>query len=70
MKAKKIATQIDESVFEDLKLYVKEEGRSISNVINEAVVEYLAKAKVRPAFKSSVDRLFEEHSDLLKILAK
>ena len=70
MNAKKFATQIDEKVLEDLKTFAKESDRSISKVVNEAVKEYLQRAQVRPAFTSAMDEVLEDHSDLLKRLAK
>ena len=70
MKAKKFATQIDETVLKDLKLFVKQSDRSISSVVSEAVAEYIHRAKLRPAFRSAMDEVLEEHSELLKRLAK
>lgn len=70
MKAKKFATQIDEKVLKDLKSYVKEADRSISSVVSEAVAEYLQRSKVRPAFRSAMEEVMNDHAELLKRLAK
>jgi uncharacterized membrane protein YheB (UPF0754 family) len=70
MKAKKFATQLDESVLKELRLFVSQNDRSISSVVNEAVADYLSRAKVRPAFRSAMDEVLDEHADLLKRLAK
>lgn len=70
MKAKKFATQIDEAVLKDLKAFAKKTERSISRVVTEAVKEYIAKAQVRPAFKSAMDEVLDDHAELLKRLAK
>ena len=70
MKAKKFATQMDEKVLKDLKSYANETDRSISNVVTEAVAEYLQRVKVRPAFRSAMDEVLDDHSELLKRLAK
>lgn len=70
MKPKKFATQIDESVLKDLKSYAKETDRSISGIVSEAVKEYIAKAQVRPAFRSAMDEVLDEHAELLHRLAK
>ncbi len=70
MKAKKFATQIDEKVLKDLKSYVYEADRSISSVVTEAVAEYLQRSKVRPAFRSAMDEVMNDHEELLKRLAK
>ncbi len=70
MKAKKFATQIDEKVLKDLKSYAAQSDRSISSVVTEAVAEYLQRSKVRPAFKSAMDEVLNEHEELLARLAK
>jgi predicted dinucleotide-binding enzyme len=70
MKAKKFATQIDEKVLRDLKSYTAQSDRSISSVVTEAVAEYLQRSKVRPAFKTAMDEVLNDHEELLKRLAK
>jgi uncharacterized membrane protein YheB (UPF0754 family) len=70
MKLKKFSTQIDEAVLRELKNYVKQSDRSISKVVSEAVREYVAKAQVRPAFRSAMDEVLEDHAELLSRLAK
>lgn len=70
MKLKKFATQIDESTLEDLRVYAKSAGRSISSVVTEAVGEYLKKTSVRPAFRNAMDEVLNDHADLLSRLAK
>lgn len=70
MKAIKFATQIDEKVLKDLKSYANETDRSISNVVSEAVAEYLQRSKLRPAFRHAMDEVLDEHEELLTRLAK
>lgn len=70
MKAIKFATQIDEKVLKDLRSYIKETDRSISSVVTEAVAEYLQRSKMRPAFRSAMDEVLDEHEELLTRLAK
>ena len=70
MKLKKFATQIDESTLEDLRTYARNTGRSISGVVSEAVGEYLKRANVRPAFRSAMDEVLEDHAELLDRLPK
>jgi len=70
MKVKKFSTQIDENVLKDLKSYVKEADRSISSVVSEAVAEYIQRSKLRPAFRSAMDEILDDHEELLKRLAK
>ena len=70
MKLKKFATQIDEKALEDLRAYAKSSGRSISGVVSEAVADYLKRASVRPAFRSAMDEVLDDHAELLERLAK
>ena len=70
MKAKKFATQIDETTLEELRSYAKSSGRSISGVVSEAVEEYLNRAKVRPAFRDAMNEILDDNSELLERLAK
>jgi predicted solute-binding protein len=70
MKAIKFATQIDEKVLKDLKSYINETDRSISSVVTEAVAEYLQRSRLRPAFRSAMDEVLDDHEELLKRLAK
>jgi hypothetical protein len=39
-------------------------------VVSEAVGEYLKRASVRPAFRSAMDEVLEDHAGLLNRLAK
>ncbi|MFZ4403206.1 MAG: hypothetical protein ACOYOK_03820 [Pseudobdellovibrionaceae bacterium] len=70
MKAKKFATQMDEKVLKELKLFVEQTDRSISSVVTEAVAEYIHRSRLRPAFKNAMDDVLAEHSELLQRLAK
>ncbi len=70
MKAKKFATQIDEKVLADLKSYASHTDRSISSVVSEAVAEYIHRSRVRPAYRSAMDEVLDEHAELLMRLAK
>jgi predicted transcriptional regulator len=69
-KPTKFATQIDESVLKDLKAFAKQTDRSISGIVSDAVKEYITKAQVRPAFRSAMDEVLDDHAELLQRLAK
>ena len=70
MKAKKFATQIDETALDELRAYSKSTGRSISSVVSEAISEYLKRASVRPAFREAMSETLAEHDELFERLAK
>jgi hypothetical protein len=69
-KAVKFASQIDETILKELKSYVNETDRSISAVLTVAVKEYLARARLRPAFKKAANEILAEHAEFLRRLAK
>jgi hypothetical protein len=66
----KFASLVDAKVLKDLRAYAAETDRSISSMVSEALAEYLAKVKVRPAFQSAMEEVLAEHEDLLNRLAK
>ncbi len=70
MKNKKFATQIDEKVLKDLKSYINQTDLSISSVVSDAIAEYLGRVQIRPAFSKAMDEVLDDHSELLKRLAK
>ncbi len=69
-KAVKFASQIDEETLNELKAFVKENDRSISSVLTDAVQEYLTRARLRPAFREAAQEVLAEHAELLDRLAK
>jgi len=69
-KAVKFASQIDERALKELKSFVKETDRSISSVLTDAVREYLARARLRPAFRKAAQEVLTEHAELLRRLAR
>ena len=70
MKAKKFATQIDETVLEHLKKYASETDKNIGTIVTEALADYLQKVRVRPVFLSAMNDVLDENEELLKRLAK
>jgi predicted transcriptional regulator len=70
VKAVKFATQIDQRVARELRSFAAETDRSISKIVTEAIAEYLAKYRVRPAFRSALADVLDENAELLERLAK
>ena len=70
MKAKKFASQIDEQVLEQLKKHARETDKKISTIVNDAIVEYLKKYRVRAEFTSAMDEVIAENEELLSRLSK
>lgn len=70
MKSTKFATQLDEAVLRRLRRFARDQDRSISRIVSEAVAEYLDRAEVRPAFRRAADEVLEENRELLERLAR
>lgn len=69
-KAEKFASQLDGELLQSLREHADATGRSISALLDDAVREYLERAHVRPAFRSAMDEVLEDHDELLKRLAR
>jgi len=66
----KFSTKMNKDVLERLRGYAEASDRSISQIVSEAVAEYLGRVEVRPAFRQAVDEVIREHEELLKELAR
>jgi predicted transcriptional regulator len=69
-KTEKFASQLDGELLRSLREHAEATGRSISALLDDAVREYLERAHVRPAFRSAMDEVLENHDELLKRLAR
>jgi len=69
-KSEKFASQLDRELLRALREHAEASGRSISALLDDAVREYLERAQVRPAFRSAMDEVLEEHDELLQRLAR
>lgn len=70
MSFTKFSTQIDEDVLKKLKEFTRQSDKSISQVVSEAIDDYLQKIQMRPAFRSAVEDVLQKNKDLLERLAK
>lgn len=69
-KVEKFASQMDRALLQSLREHAEASGRSISALLDDAVREYLERVNVRPAFRSAMDEVLEDHADLLQRLAR
>ena len=69
-KSEKFASQLDRELLRSLREHAEASGRSISALLDDAVREYLGRAQVRPAFRSAMDEILEDHDELLQRLAR
>ena len=70
MSKKKFATQVSPEILKSLQEYVKQSKKKISDVVEEALESHLQNVQVRPAFRSAVEQVVNQHAEALKRLAK
>ena len=70
MAAIKISSKVEETEWEDLKALSAESHQSISGLLTEAIREYGARRRVRPAVLKHLDDSMRENEDLGRRLAK
>jgi predicted transcriptional regulator len=68
--SEKFSTKMNKEVLRKLRKYAEGSDRAISQIVSEAVAEYLARIEVRPQFRNAVDEVIQEHEELLRELAK
>jgi hypothetical protein len=68
MKYAKFSTQVDTGILKALKQHSADSGKSISNLVTEALGEYLQRVRTRPVFLSAMREVANRHVDLLKKL--
>ena len=66
----KFSSKMSKKVLRDLRAYAEQSKIPISSVLDQAVADYLARIKVRPAFFVAAAEVMDEHDELLKRLAK
>ena len=66
----KFSSKMDEEALEELRAHARDEGRTLAGLLTEAVRDYLATRRVRPAFREAAEAVLVEHDELLTRLAK
>jgi hypothetical protein len=66
----KFSSKMDSDALEALRAHAREEGRTLAGLLTEAIQDYLARARVRPAFREAAEAVLAEHDELLARLAK
>lgn len=61
---------MEKPVLRQLRRFAKSSRMQISDILTEAVSEYLDRRSVRPIFRDAVDEVLRENKDLLERLAK
>jgi hypothetical protein len=60
MAKRKFATTVSEEALKELRSYVRESKRSISDVVDEALRSHLRTVRVRPVFKEAVEHVLAD----------
>ena len=66
----KFATTVTDDVVRELRALARESKRAISDIVDEALAAHLRTVRVRPAFRSAVAIVLEQHAEALRRLAK
>ena len=64
----KFSSKLSPEAIEDLRDFAEESGRPLARVLDEAVREYLDRARVRPAFTAAAGAVLDAHDDVLDAL--
>lgn len=68
MTAIKISSEMDEAVWNELRDLARETNRSVSEVLSEAIEEYLARRRARPDVLRHLEDSMRENEELGKLL--
>lgn len=66
----KISSSVEESVWEDLKNLAAENHRHISDVLTEAIADYVRRHRVRPEVLSHLEDSIRDNEQLGRLLAR
>jgi hypothetical protein len=66
----KISTLVDQNIWNEVKLYSKENHISLSGMISEALKEHLFKKRLRPEFLKHLEKSIDENQKLGQLLAE
>jgi len=64
----RISSRVDEAVWNELRSLARETKRSVSEVLSEAIEEYLARRRARPNVLRHLEDSIRENEELGKLL--
>jgi predicted transcriptional regulator len=70
MPSVKISSKVDETVWEELRSLAAENHQSVSGLLTEAIAEFVARHRVRPAALAHLERSIAENEQLGRLLAR
>jgi predicted transcriptional regulator len=66
----KISSKVEAEVWEELRLLAKESNQNVSDLLTEAISDYLQRRRVRPAVLEHFSDSMTENDELGQLLAK
>ena len=66
----KISSKVEEQVWEDLKTLAKESHQDVSELLTEAIRDYVHRRRVRPAVLDHLADSMDDNDELGHLLAK
>ncbi len=70
MPSIKISSKVDEVVWDELNSLAKERHQNVSDLLTEAICEYVLRKRVRPAVLKHLEASMEQNEELGKFLAE
>lgn len=70
MSTIKISSKVEEAAWESLRELAQESNQHISGVLTEAIVEYVARRRVRPAVLEHLEDSIRDNEKLGRLLAR
>jgi len=66
----KISSKVDADTWEELKALARESHQNVSDLLTEAISEYIQRKRVRPVVLKHLEHSMTENDELGKLLAK
>lgn len=70
MASMKVSSVVDEKVWNELKALAHERHQNLSGLLEEAIVEYVARRRVRPEVLDHLEASMQENALLGSLLAQ
>ena len=66
----KISSRVEAQVWEELRMLAKESHQNVSDLLAEAISEYLQRRRIRPAVLDHLSDSIQENDELGQLLAR
>lgn len=66
----RFSSKMDAELLKELRAHAEREGRTLAAILSAAAEQYLQRAAIRPAFRTTAQEVLEEHAKVLERLAR